>query len=93
MTLFEIARDAYTVRARRLASVALAVGALLAALAVGVRSLRREIFTVGGLGLMVAGAWTYSLDGRGALGFVVSGAALWTLEWLTTPGDDTDGSA
>ncbi len=102
MTLFEIARDAYTSRAakpvrtgpRMSVGVVTALGALLAVVVLRARSLRREALTVGGLGLLVAGAWTYSLDGRGALGYAASGVALWVLEWLTTPSDvDTDGSA
>lgn len=103
MTLYEIARDTYRgrvatakpVRPSISVGVVTALGLFLAVLVTRARSLRREALTVGGLGLMVAGAWTYSLDGRGALGYVATGAALWLLEWLTTPtaSDDMDGSA
>lgn len=90
MTLYESFSRGYTVRAARperarravprLASLAAALGTLLAALVVGARRLRREALTIGGLGSLVAGAWTYGLT----IGLVGTGLALLLLEWLTS---------
>jgi hypothetical protein len=45
------------------------------------QSVREFVFTVGGLGLLSAAAWTVALPA----GLAAAGASLLVLDWLTRP--------